>query len=496
VEELLPNLGNDEIEHKDLTKLSQIAKISMSEGPETSALKSGTRIKKLLKNAIRDRLKIPNEDIQFQVPGQIRTINLSAEWIKETINELRREKITYNVGRNKFKMLLVNEINDILQGNKGVKKLISRNTVFIKENDADTLIEKIWPTLNAANLVRDLFSIQSRLVSAAKDTDFLVSELTLLEKKPIDKKDIWSESDVAIVDYVDGLLAGPRDTFDYIIVDEAQDLTPMQIESIKKRSSNGDILLLGDLAQATGNWRHSSWEEIADLLGTQISRFDELKFGYRVPSEVFDYASKVLSHIDINLKTPILVRQVNHQPEFYFNSEKLWNIHELVTDIYNEKFGEGHIGLIAKDEDIEELCRELSEWNVSYSEINVNGIQQGINIVPISQQKGLEFDSVIIYEPESIMRIPQTGLRHIYVAITRSLKGLYFYSTSEMPLELIEAANKNNSNTATPMSIYRDTKANDPVFSSILEDIKGYASVKNVSLKQIRLILDNQTELD
>ena len=118
-------MGNDAIVHKDLTKLSQITKVSYIDDSETAKLKSGTRIKKLLRNAIKDRLRIPEEDIQFQIPGQVRSVNLSVQWIKETIEELRRERISYNNGRSKFKMLLVNEINDILQGNKGVKKLIS-----------------------------------------------------------------------------------------------------------------------------------------------------------------------------------------------------------------------------------------------------------------------------------------------------------------------------------------------------------------------------------
>jgi DNA helicase IV len=496
IEDLLPSLGNEVIQHTDLTKLSSILKVNFEEKNEIAKLKSGQRIKKLLRNAIKDRLKIPEEDIQYQVPGQIKTVNLSSDWIKESITELRKERITYNSGRSKFRMLLVNEINDILQGNKGVKKLISRNSVFIKESDADALLEKIWPSLNALNLVRDLFSSQNRLVSAALDTDFLVSELILLEKKSSDKKDFWSESDVAVVDYVDGLLFGVRETYDYIIVDEAQDLTPMQIESIKKRSSNGDILLLGDLAQATGNWQHNSWEELADLMGTTISRFDELKFGYRVPSEVFHYATKILSHIDSNLKPPKLVRQVNQVPEFNEYPDKNVNLYQLATDIKDKKFGDGHIGLIARDDQVEELRRELNEWDISFTELNSNSIKSGLNIVPVSQQKGLEFDSVIVYEPESILDIPVIGLRHLYVAVTRSLRGLYFYSTTHMPLELKELSNQQKVGSSVNSSFNRKVLDTDPVRNYILEDIKGYAEVKGVTLEQIKEILENETNYD
>ena len=338
IEDLVPSLGDEKITHKDLSKLGPNISVTVNESFEVAKLKGSLRMKKLLIKAVKDRLRIPDEDINFTVPGQSQNIKISFESINERINELRTEKHNYMSGRSAFRIWLLNEINDILQGGKGIRKLVSRNSAFIKESDVDSLTEKIWPSVSAVNLIRDLYSSQSRLLNAAKDSDFLVNELVQLEKKSTAQNDGWSISDIALIDYVDTLLNGQKEIYDYIIVDEAQDLTPMQIESIKKRSSNGDILLMGDLAQATGVWLYSSWQQLVDLLGTTISRFDELEFGYRVPKQIFEYATKVLSYIDPKIKPPRLVREVSESPVVNINLENL-TMYNLVTDIINDKFG-------------------------------------------------------------------------------------------------------------------------------------------------------------
>ena len=388
IEDLVPSLGDEKITHKDLSKLGPNISVTVNESFEVAKLKGSLRMKKLLIKAVKDRLRIPDEDINFTVPGQSQNIKISFESINERINELRTEKHNYMSGRSAFRIWLLNEINDILQGGKGIRKLVSRNSAFIKESDVDSLTEKIWPSVSAVNLIRDLYSSQSRLLNAAKDSDFLVNELVQLEKKSTAQNDGWSISDIALIDYVDTLLNGQKEIYDYIIVDEAQDLTPMQIESIKKRSSNGDILLMGDLAQATGVWLYSNWQQLADLLGTTISRFDELEFGYRVPKQIFEYATKVLSYIDPKIKPPRLVREVSESPVVNINLENL-TMYNLVTDIINDKFGDGIVGLIVSDDMLADVCEDLKLFGMSFTELNSAGLVKGINVVPVSRQKVL-----------------------------------------------------------------------------------------------------------
>jgi DNA helicase IV len=398
-------------------------------------------------------------------------------------------------GRSAFRIWLLNEINDILQGGKGIRKLVSRNSAYIKESDVDSLTEKIWPSISAVNLIKDLYSSQARLLSAAKDSDFLVNELVMLEKKSANQNDGWSISDIALIDYVDTLLNGQKEIYDYIIVDEAQDLTPMQIESIKKRSSNGDILLMGDLAQATGVLLYSSWQQLADLLGTTISRLDELEFGYRVPKQIFEYATKVLSYIDPKLKPPRLVREVSESPVVNINLENL-NMYTLVTDINQEKFGEGIVGLIVSDDILVDFCEGLKEFRVSFTELNSAGLVKGINVVPVSRQKGLEFDTVVIYEPKAILDIPLTGLRHLYVAVTRSLNSLHFYCADDLPIELTEICQNWQPTVNDFDQISDEVKEFLQSDELILQDLIGYANVKGVTLEHLLSIIQHGMNLD
>jgi DNA helicase IV len=495
IENLVPSLGEEKITHKDLSKLGPNISVTLNDTFEVAKLKGSSRMKKLLTKAVKDRLRIPEEDIIFAVPGRNQNITISSTAINTRIDELRTEKHNYMSGRSAFRVWLLNEINDILQGGKGIRKLVSRNSVFIKESDVDSLTEKIWPSISAVNLIRDLYNSQSRLLSAAKNSDFLVNELLLLERKSTSQNEGWTISDVALIDFVDTLLNGQKEIYDYIIVDEAQDLTPMQIESIKKRSSNGDILLMGDLAQATGVWIYSSWQQLADLLGTTISRFDELEFGYRVPKQIFEYATRVLSYIDPKLNPPKLVREVSESPVVNINLETL-SMFNLVTDINNDKFGEGIVGLIVSDDILIDVCEDLNLFGISFTELNSNGLVKGLNVIPVSRQKGLEFDTVVIYEPKAILEIPLTGLRHLYVAITRSLNSLHFYCADELPIELIE-------NCQNWQPILNDfEKISDEIKEFvqsddlILQDLIGYANVKGVTLEHLLSIIKHGIYLD
>jgi len=495
IEDLVPSLGDEKITHKDLSKLGPNISVTVSDSFEAAKLKGSSRMKKLLIKAVKDRLRIPDEDINFTVPGQSQNIKISFESINERINELRTEKHNYMSGRSAFRIWLLNEITDILQGGKGIRKLVSRNSAYIKESDVDSLTEKIWPSISAVNLIKDLYSSQARLLSAAKDSDFLVNELVMLEKKSANQNDGWSISDIALIDYVDTLLNGQKEIYDYIIVDEAQDLTPMQIESIKKRSSNGDILLMGDLAQATGVLLYSSWQQLADLLGTTISRLDELEFGYRVPKQIFEYATKVLSYIDPKLKPPRLVREVSESPVININLENI-TMYTLVMDIIQEKFGEGIVGLIVSDDILVDFCEGLKEFGVSFTELNSAGLVIGINVVPVSRQKGLEFDTVVIYEPKAILDIPLTGLRHLYVAVTRSLNSLHFYCADDLPIQLTEICQNWQPTVNDFDQLSDEVKEFLQSDELILQDLIGYANVKGVTLEHLLSIIQHGMNLD
>jgi hypothetical protein len=240
---------------------------------------------------------------------------------------------------------------------------------------------------------------------------------------------------------------------------------------------------------------YSSWQQLADLLGTTISRLDELEFGYRVPKQIFEYATKVLSYIDPKLKPPRLVREVSESPVVNINLENL-NMYTLVTDINQEKFGEGIVGLIVSDDILVDFCEGLKEFRVSFTELNSAGLVKGINVVPVSRQKGLEFDTVVIYEPEAILDIPLTGLRHLYVAVTRSLNSLHFYCADDLPIQLTEICQNWQATVNDFDQLSDEVKEFLQSDELILQDLIGYANVKGVTLEHLLSIIQHGMNLD
>jgi DNA helicase IV len=506
IENVIPSLGDENIVHKDLTKLGPNVVVGAIEKRKIARIKGDVRMKALLIQAIKDRLKIPTDEVVFNPPGQARPIALSAEDIKTKMEQLIDESIlgngrtAYNGARSSFRIWLLNGINAILKESFESESKSSRSTPFLKENDIEAFTERIWPSISPASFLRDFFSSQGRVITAARELDFQIKELLLLERRPSPQisKESWTVADVALLDFLENHIQGTDafDQYDYIIVDEAQDMTPMQLESIRRRSGTGDILLMGDLAQATGPWVHTNWNEIADCVNKPIERLDELEYGYRVPKQIFEFATKVLSHINPQLKSPRLVRDVKETPvvKIFDDYEELFI--GLVEDLHNLGKISSRIGLIVGDDQVETLIEELRNSGVHFSVLENDGPAEGLNIVPVSRQKGLEFDDVILVEPQDIIDIEDIGLRQLYVAVTRSLRGLSIYSIGELPLQLREEVSEFDLDAIIEEF---DFVPKDYVqiseFSDIRRDVEGFLRIKGLTLREfIAKIRHNEGE--
>jgi DNA helicase IV len=398
--------------------------------------------------------------------------------------------MTYNAARANLKLWLLNSVNEILRTDyERQKPSVTRGAPFVKEGDVESLTEKIWPSTTAPAFLREFFGSQGRIISAALHLDFMVRDLTLLERRPSAQisTESWSLADVALLDFLEAQIVGQGETFEYLVVDEAQDMSPMQIESIRRRSSTGDILLMGDMAQGTGSWIYESWEDVAELLGCNISRLDELEFGYRVPKQIFDYAARVLTYINPNLKSPRLVRDVPDSPKIVITTDYKKLFTQLISDLATMDMSTGLIGIIAADDQCEIIADELKSAQIQFNNLPGDSLGVGVNLVPVSRQKGLEFDSVILIEPQSIIDIPRVGLRQLYVALSRALRSLHIYAIEDLPVELVQTA------PVVPGVKVETVKAPSPLLPDsapadsgiVIAEIQGYLAVKGLTLNDL-----------
>ena len=157
------------------------------------------------------------------------------------------------------------------------------------------LLGTLWPTVSPTTLVRELLSSRGQLERDASGL-FSPSEWRLLLRaRDRCLSTVWSIDDLALLDEATVLIGGRSRSYGHIVVDEAQDLTPMQFRMIARRAPSGSITVLGDLAQATGPWTYADWGEVlAHLPDAATHQHDELTLGYHAPGRVLDFASRLL----------------------------------------------------------------------------------------------------------------------------------------------------------------------------------------------------------
>ena len=134
-------------------------------------------------------------------------------------------------------------------------------------------LEWMWPILTPEHLLHDLYGSRALLHSASKGLlNRRDRELLYRDRSAHASEVIWTAHDVPLLDEARAVL-GPRPrhkgadevrTYGHIVVDEAQDLSPMQLRMLKRRSLNGSMTLVGDIAQATGAWAHDDWHSVLD----------------------------------------------------------------------------------------------------------------------------------------------------------------------------------------------------------------------------------------
>jgi hypothetical protein len=149
--------------------------------------------------------------------------------------------------------------------------------------------------------------------------------------------------------------------------------------------------------------------------------------------------------------------------------------------------GTGLIGIIASDDQCETIADELTNARISFNNLFSGSLGIGLNLVPVSRQKGLEFDSVILIEPQSIIDIPRVGLRQLYVALSRALRSLHIYAIEDLPVELLQTApviaGVKVETVKAPLQNHFEVFQGDS--GSVLAEIQGYLAIKGLTLSDL-----------
>jgi DNA helicase IV len=300
----------------------------------------------------------------------------------------------------------------------------------------DNLVDRLWPQLTASAFLRDLLGSRDRLLAAAAD-QFTAAEVTLLHRRGADRlsQEHWSAADLPLLDEADALINGAPRRYAHIVVDEIQDLSPMQLRSVARRSATGSLTIVGDLAQATGAWAAQSWEEITRHLPDKLPvGIRPLRYSYRVPRQAYALAVRLLPVAAPAATAPEVVRDGPSEPVVH--RVALAERAAQVAAVAIARAGEGaFVGIICPARCRREVESALAANGVTWSSADRGELGASVNLVSPREAKGLEFDAVVVVEPEAIVAEDERGHRMLYVALTRTTATLDVVCVGE-PLPL------------------------------------------------------------
>ncbi|GAA5165858.1 HelD family protein [Ornithinimicrobium tianjinense] len=413
IREVLPGLGDQDVRHADLRSLGPQRGVGAAEDRRVSRLKGDARMADLLRHALWQRVGLAEKAERLTLGAEGLGPSAEREEIEREIDRLRQG--TYNDGRTSFRRFLQDQV-------------ARRSRSVVTAATIDNALERVWPQATPQSFLRDLFASRERMLAAAGavEKDFTVSEIRRLLRAPQEKLSLeaWSDADVALLDELDYLLNGRPTTFGHVVVDEAQDLSPMQLRSIRRRSRSGSMTVVGDIAQSTGSWARDSWDDVRQGLGSDLPTVvEELSLGYRVPRQVYEFAAQLLPVAAPLVTPPRVVRDGPQDPELIETASE--DLALVAVRAARHHAGNGQfVGLICCDELRDSVVEQFRAHGISYSDASTGEIGKSINLASPVEAKGLEFDAVVIVDPAAIVRSSDRGHRLLYVALTRTTRFL------------------------------------------------------------------------
>ncbi len=443
IEQVLPALG--ELEVKQATVEDLVSRdgleIRGADAAATAVVKGDARMAEVLRRAVRSHVTPPSEPLMV-VRGS-RRWRVPAYELAEIVTELLDRDIRYGAARDALPQRIAHTVLVRMEQageapDDRVQDAVARSAAV------KAAVKAVWPAVDPAKLVLRLLSDAEFLAEHAQGVLSDEEQRLLPWAKPFRsvKSAKWSAADLVLIDEAADLVERTH-SLGHVVLDEAQDLSPMQYRAVGRRCTTGSATVLGDLAQGTTPWATRSWDEALAHLGKPEAVLEELTAGFRVPREVIAYASRLLPSISPGLAPVSSVRETPGSLVVAPAADPS-DLTASVIGACRASLGhEGSVGLIAADARIQELGTALEAAGMAYlSPGEETTAHARLTLVPASLAKGLEYDYVVLDEPAAIVAgepDERTGLRRLYVCLTRAVSGLTALYADPLPEALAGA---------------------------------------------------------
>ncbi|MEV7150749.1 UvrD-helicase domain-containing protein [Streptomyces sp. NPDC093084] len=435
IEQVLPALGELTVQQATVDDLvANGVEVRGTDPAPAAVVKGDARMAEVLRRAVYAHVTMPTEPVVV-VRGS-RRWRVPAYELEAIVKELLDRGIRYGAAREALPQRIAHAV--LVQMERSGEAPDDRVQDAVARNAAvKAAVKLVWPPVDPAKLVLRLLTDADFLAVHAAGVLGDDEQKTVLWAKPVRsvKAARWSAADAVLIDEATDLVQRTH-SLGHVVLDEAQDLSPMQYRAVGRRCTTGSATVLGDLAQGTTPWATRSWDEALAHLGKSDGVIEELTAGFRVPTDVIGYASRLLPHIAPGLAP---VASVRENPGF-FAVRPAAGAAETVAACEELLRNEGSTGLIAADARVPALADALAAAGIGYlAPGEETTAETRLTLVPASLAKGLEYDYVVLDEPQAVVDgepDERTGLRRLYVALTRAVSGLIVTHASPLPSQL------------------------------------------------------------
>jgi DNA helicase IV len=428
IRHVLPALGELNVAQQSVTDLLATVPVRGADTEAAAVVKGDARMAEVLRRALWAALSEPAGAILL--PRGSRRWRVSAAEIADLVAGLRERGVRYGTGRD----MLAHRIAHVILS----KMEAAGETCDDRTHDAvrrtrpvRAAVDQIWPRADAARLVFRVLSEPALLAAAADGLLDPAEQAAIAWDRPARSPASarWSPADAVLIDEARDLIERTP-SLAHVVVDEAQDLSPMECRAIGRRCATGSATVLGDLAQGTTPWAAASWPDLLRHLGKPEADLRVLETGYRVPRQILDFASRLLADIAPGLGAARSVRTDAGALEVRDTGPD--GLAAALALAGRDALSRpGSAAVIAADDDLPGLAAALTAAGLPFAPLTGDNpddegtpaTQPGprLLLVPVTLAKGLEFDQVIVVEPGRIAGAERRGSQRLYVALTRAV---------------------------------------------------------------------------
>jgi DNA helicase IV len=490
IDQVLPSLGEDEVHLATAAGLKPQHRVRATDPDDVAVVKGDARMARVVERALRDREHVLPADVVVGLDGVV--LRLTRRDSRRVIERAQRRRGTHNEQRPHVARQVVDLLTAQYRRAVGAaapddpdwdRDVASR---IRRLPEVRIALERMWPVLSGAELIHDLFGFEALVRSAADGILKREEQRGLVRERSADVRAAeWTEADLALIDEADALLGPPEAarprrkrsrrpslddaafrtvselgvggfltaaqlaerygggpaptgsddgeprTFGHVLVDEAQDLSPMQWRMLARRCPSGSMTLVGDFGQASRAGSASGWNEVLSLVPTHAgARNVVLSVNYRTPVEIMTVAARVLEAASPEIDASESVRATGRAPEFVTVAPGAL-VDEVAARARSALAGIGTKAVIAPPALHGALVDALTDVGAAAG--SADAIDAPIAVLGPIEAKGLEFDNVIVVEPHSLVAPDRRGLRLLYVSLTRATQRLTVVHAEPLP---------------------------------------------------------------